>query len=65
MLSSPSPSSSSWWRITCPGWFAGRGILVMGLRSLNSRGVFGLRGINQPRWHPIYARPDARAPGVL
>jgi hypothetical protein len=21
--------------------------------------------LNQPTWHPIYARPDARAPGVL
>ena len=25
----------------------------------------GCGAINQPRWHPIYARPDARAPGVL
>jgi len=25
----------------------------------------GCGAINQPSWHPIYARPDARAPGVL
>ena len=25
----------------------------------------GCGAINQPTWHPIYARPDARAPGVL
>jgi hypothetical protein len=25
----------------------------------------GCGAINQPRWHPIYARPDARAPEVL
>jgi hypothetical protein len=25
----------------------------------------GCGAINQPRWHPIYARPDASAPGVL
>jgi hypothetical protein len=25
----------------------------------------GCGAINQPTWHPIWARPDARAPGVL
>jgi hypothetical protein len=25
----------------------------------------GCKAINQPTWHPIWARPDARAPAVL
>ena len=25
----------------------------------------GCGAINQPTWHPIWARPDARVPGVL
>lgn len=25
----------------------------------------GCGALNQPAWHPIYARPDARAHGVL